>query len=74
MLSGPPTHAQLRRTFNGFLNRAVAEGKPTSTCSGLHPDTLDAVDAVAGSWPHINSDLIAHARNTFETNEGTWQR
>jgi hypothetical protein len=44
---------------------------PTVTCSGLHPDVLDAIDAVAASWPRTNHELIAHARKAFQKHEAT---
>ena len=50
MLDQRPTAAQLRRTFEGLLACAIADGQPSITCTGLHPATLDAIDAVAAAY------------------------
>jgi hypothetical protein len=73
MLNRPLTAAELRRTFDGFLD-AVRTGALTATCSGLHPATLDAIDEVAKSCPTVPHHLIDSARQSFERPEDTWRR
>ena len=73
MLDQRPTAAQLRRTFEGLLDRALM-GQPSITCTGLHPDTLDAIDAVAAAYPAASPRLIDAARVSFARNEKTWRR
>ena len=64
----PPTLAQLRATFDGLLARAIAEGLPAPSCNGLHPDTVDAIDAVAAAYPAAPPSLIGAARVSFARN------
>ena len=47
MLDKKLTADEERRTFDAVLVRALTDGQRCSLCSGLHPDVLDAIDAVA---------------------------
>jgi len=47
MLDKKLTPEEKRRTFDAVLVRALTDGQRCSSCSGLHPDVLDAIDAVA---------------------------
>ena len=46
---------------------------PCSSCSGLHRDVLDAIDAVAEAWLNEPASLVANARKVFENCAGAPQ-
>jgi hypothetical protein len=50
MLDKPLTPNENRRRFDAVLVRALTDGQRCSSCSGLHRDVLDAIDAVAEAW------------------------
>ena len=49
-----------------MLVRALTDGQRCSSCSGLHPDVLDAIDAVAEAWLNEPASLAANARKVFD--------
>jgi hypothetical protein len=70
MLDKPLTPNENRRTFDAVLVRALTDGQRCSSCSGLHPDVLDAIDAVAQAWLNDPASLVANARKVFENSAG----
>ncbi len=70
MLDKPLTPNENRRTFDAVLVRALTDGQRCSSCSGLHPDVLDAIDAVAEAWLNDPASLVANARKVFENSAG----
>jgi hypothetical protein len=70
MLDNPLTPNENRRTFDAVLVRALTDGQRCSSCSGLHPDVLDAIDAVAEAWLNDPASLVANARKVFENSAG----
>ena len=64
---------KLRASFEGLLARAIAEGLPAPSCTGLHPDTVAAIDAVAFVYPAAPPRLVDAARVSFARNEKTWR-
>ena len=73
MLDKPLTPDEKRRTFDAVLIRALTDGQRCSTCSGLHPDVLDAIDAVAEAWLNDPASLAANARKVFDDYAGVPQ-
>ena len=71
MLEQRPTAAQLRVTFEGLLAPAIAHGTPAPSYNGLHPDTVDAIDAVALLTRRAPPRLIDAAGISFARNEKT---
>jgi hypothetical protein len=66
MLDKPLTPEEERRTFDAILVRALTDGQRCSSCSGLHPDVQDAIDAVAEAWLNEPASLTANARKVFD--------
>jgi hypothetical protein len=73
MLVKPLTPDEKRRTFDAVLVRALTDGQRCSSCSGLHTDVLDAIDAVAEAWLNEPASLTANARMVFENCAGAPQ-
>jgi hypothetical protein len=73
MLDTPLTPDEKRRTFDAVLVRALTDGQRCSSCSGLHTDVLDAIDAVAEAWLNEPASLTADARKVFENCAGAPQ-
>jgi hypothetical protein len=73
MLDKPLTPNENRRTFDAVLVRALTDGQRCSSCSGLHRDVLDAIDAVAEAWLNEPASLVANARKVFENCAGAPQ-
>lgn len=59
-----PTPADLRVRFDYYLAR-VLKGERMATDSGLAPEVVDALDAVAVASPNPNPALIAVAKTTL---------
>lgn len=70
MLDKPLTADEKRRTFDAVLVRALTDGQRCSSCSGLHPDVRDAVDAVAEAWLNDPFSLAVNARKVFDDRAG----
>lgn len=70
LLDKPLTLDEERRTFDAMLVRALTDGQRGSSCSGLHPDVLDAIDAVAEVWLNEPALLAAYARKVFDNCAG----
>jgi hypothetical protein len=66
MLDKALTPDEERRTFDAVLVRALTDGQRCSSCSGLHSDVLDAIDAVAEAWLNEPASLTAYARKVFD--------
>ena len=66
MLDNPLTPDEKRRTFDAVLVRALTDGQRCSSCSGLHPDVIDAIDTVAEAWLNDPAPLAANARRVFD--------
>jgi hypothetical protein len=71
MLDKRLTPDEERRTFDAVLVRALTDGQRCSSCSGLHPDVRDAIDAVAEAWLNDPASLAANARKVFADGAGT---
>jgi hypothetical protein len=73
MLDKSLTPDEERRIFDAVLVRALTDGQRCSSCSGLHPDVLDAIDAVAEAWLNEPAPLAANARKVFDDYAGATQ-
>jgi len=65
VLYQPLTPDETRRTFDAVLVRALTDGQRCPSCSGLHPDVIDAIDAVAEAWLNDPASIAANARRVF---------
>lgn len=59
-----PTDAEMRRNFEGLLEKVRAGGAPHSD-SGLDLDTEEALWAITRAHPDVPDELVAAARAAF---------
>jgi hypothetical protein len=70
MVFEPATPGERRQTFQGMLNLALTRGRAASSCCGLGPETVAAIDKVAYMSPDADPDCIAAAYDAFEREHG----
>ena len=61
----PLSPAGPRSTFQDLLHGALLGGRVPPTMSGLGPDTVAAIEAIAREHPEATAELIADAYDAF---------